>query len=240
MRGVTRQAVLGLGGATIATLAGCSGGSGSPTETATATGTETTTMATQPSSLSIENVHFCREQPTGYRQYTEQPGATYEPGDIVWVYFEPSTVGTEPAGEGERRFSYELTWTVRGPEGEEIDTITRTIDQTALESADFSDVFLTLSFDPPMDFAPGTHRMEIDIRDAIAGTEASTAVEFAVERELSRTDGSFGIPEIVFTTDEANGYDDYTRQPDAEYGPTESGITTRSTESTTRRPTAHF
>ena len=216
MRPVTRRSILAVGGATAATaLAGCSGGSN------TADGGTTTSppVGQSPDSLAVENLHVCAEKPTGYRQYTEQPDATYEPSETVWVYFEPSTVGTESAGEGEVRFAFEIEWTIHGPDGEAIDTLIRTAERTVPASADLSELYLWMDFAPTAGFDPGTHRTDLTVTDAVAGNTAKASVEFDVERPVKQAAGTFGIPEIVFTTDVARSYDDYERQPNAEYGP---------------------
>ncbi|WEL17289.1 hypothetical protein SVXHr_1115 [Halorhabdus sp. SVX81] len=251
MASYTRRTVLGFSAAAVAGLAGCGDDTASSTDTTTEPGgTPTPTpepTPTMPSSLAIEHVRFCTEQPTGYRQYTEQPGQTYTPDDVVWVYFEPSTVGTEPAGEGERRFAYELNWTIYTPDGDALDTITRTVERTVVESADFSEVFLVLNFSPSMAFEPGSHRVEINVRDTIAGNEASETATFDVEPALKQAT-AFEVPELVFTDGEATGYDEYTPQPDAEYGPTETvwyyyeihGMHYRETEDTIRTNVSIF
>lgn len=204
MDGLTRRSVLALSASTLTALAGCSSDSTSQDE-----GTTTTTEA-QPNSLEIENLHFCSEQPTGYREYQEQVDGEYDPGDVVWVYFEPSTVGSETAGEGEIRFAYDVTWTVYSPEGEEIDTLGDTVERTLPDSGDLSEVFLTVNFSPPMEFEPGTHRIEIEVEDKIAGTEATESAEFEVVTELSEGSAEeLSIDHIRFLEEAPSGYRDY-------------------------------
>lgn len=36
--------------------------------------------------LKISYIVFCSEEPQGYMEYTEQPEAPYETGDVVWIY----------------------------------------------------------------------------------------------------------------------------------------------------------
>ncbi|MEF8787126.1 MAG: hypothetical protein V5A45_14430 [Haloarculaceae archaeon] len=220
MNQVSRRYVLLVGGGAVAALAGCSGGGSGEGDGTTTVPTED--GDTQPSTLAIENSVLCAEQPTGYQNYTEQPEGTYDPGDVVWVYFEPTSVGTEPAGEGEIRFEYDLTWTVTAPDGEELGTMNESVSRTLADSADLSTVFLAVNFSPSMEFEEGTHTMEIEVTDTIADNTATETVEFSVDPGLEYTSGEFGIETFVFTEDEARGYDDYTPNPDAEYGPTET------------------
>lgn len=199
---LTRRSVLGAGIGAATALAGCS--------SEPSTGPTGTPTGTHPSSLSVERLRFCAEQPTGYRQYDEQPGATYAPGDVVWLYLEPSTVGTEPAGEGQVRFAFDATWTVYAPDGEELETFSDTVGRTVPESNDLSELFLTLNVSPSMPFDEGTHRVEIELEDTFAGTRATRSAEFEVS-------APFSIERIRFLEDEPAGYRQYTEQPDAEY-----------------------
>ena len=219
MDSLTRRSAIGVGAGVALSLAGCS--EEAESETSQTTDQPTVTTRTQPTSLGLENIQFCAEQPTGYRQYTNQPSDTYAPSDVVWVYLEPTTVGTEPADEGERRFAFELTWTIHAPDGSAIDTITRTAERSVAESADLSEVYLILNFSPPMEFEPGAYRLDIQVRDTIAGTETTDRVEFTVEQPLTQAQGTFSVPKFIFTDGEADGYNAYTRQPDGEYEPTD-------------------
>ena len=202
MESIYRRSVLLVGAGTLASMAGCSGGSegggdtnggDSDDATTTTTTTEQPDTTEQPTTLALENTHLCAEAPSGYQQYSEQPEGTYDPGDVVWVYFEPSTVGTK----------------------------SDTIDKTVPESADLSTVFLTVNFSPPTEFEGGGHTVEIEVTDAIAGTSASTSVDFEVDAGLQYTSGEYGIGTFAFTEEEASGYQEYTEKSEAEYGPTE-------------------
>jgi len=240
----TRRSLLIAGSGALAALAGCSGNGGAepsarstttsqpttvarttttsqPTTAARTTTTSQPTTAAQPGSLEIENPVLCAEQPTGYREYTRQPEGTYEPGDVVWLYFEPSTTGTESAGEGETRFEYDFTISTTGPDGENLGTVEDTASKTVPEGSDLSQVFLSASFSPPTEFEAGTHALEVEVTDTIAGNTAATTVEFEVESGLERAAGEFGFGRFVFIESQAQEYRDYDERPDGEYGPTE-------------------
>jgi hypothetical protein len=227
---ITRRSLLIAGSGALAALAGCSGNGESdggsetsPRSTTTSQPTTATRTATaaRPASLEIENPVLCAEQPAGYREYTSQPEATYEPGDIVWLYFEPSTTGTESAGEGELRFEYDFTVSVTGPDGENLGTVEDTASKTIPGGSDLSSVFLAANFSPPTEFEAGTHTLEVEVTDTIAGNTASTTVEFEVEFELERTAGELGFGRFVFIESQAREYRDYDEKPSGEYGPTE-------------------
>mgnify|MGYP000209175552 CR=1 FL=1 len=212
MDALPRRPFLVAGTGALVALAGCSGDG----DTAGGDGTPT-----RPASLEITNPVLCTERPTGYREYTEQPDGTYAPGDVVWLYFEPSTTGTEAAGEGERRFEYEFTISVTGPGGESIGTVEDTASKTVAASSDFSRVFLSASFTPPTSFEQGTHTLTVTVTDTVAENTASTTVEFEVERDLERTAGEFGFGRFAFTENKVQSYREYQERTDAEYGTTE-------------------
>lgn len=230
MSTLTRRSLLIVGTGALVALAGCSGdgGSGGGTETTTQSTTTTrpttttqSTTSAQPPSLEIENPVLCTERPTGYREYAEQPEDTYEPDDVVWLYFEPSTTGTESAGEGEIRFEYDFTINVTGPSGESLGTVEDTASKTIPEGSDLSTVFLSASFSPPTEFEAGTHALEVEVTDTIAGNTAATTVEFGVESAFEQAAGEFGFGRFAFTENQAREYRDYDEKPNAEYGPTD-------------------
>ena len=204
----------------IAALAGCGGSGDGATPTATPQSTPTTTG--HPESLALEHLRLCTERPTGYREYTAQPEQTYDPGDVVWVYFEPTTTATEPAGEGELRFEYAFVISVTGPEGEELGTVEDTAGKTVPEGADLSTIFLSASFSPPTEFEAGAHTLTVDVTDTIADTTATATAEFEVESPIESTAGDFGFGEFAFTESEARGYRDYDERSPPEFGPTET------------------
>lgn len=206
----------------MATLAGCSGGDGGPSEDTETTSESTTTTTTHPSALEIENPILCAEAPTGYQEYTEQSERTYEPGDVIWVYFEPSTVGTESAGEGEIRFEYDFTISAIDPAGENLGAVEDEASKTIPEGADLSTVFLAVNYSPPMEFEEGTHALELEVTDVIAGNTATESIEFEIDSGLEYTTGDFGFGEFAFTESEARDYQDYDERSPAEYGPSET------------------
>lgn len=217
MSTLSRRTLLALGATTVtASFAGCSG------EPEDDDGEQTTPEPTTTESFAIEHLRLCSERPGGYREYTEQPDSTYEPGDVVWIYLEPTPVGTESADAGEVSFSFDATWTVTDPAGEEMATLSDTISRTVSESADLSTVYLTLDVSPSQEFEAGTYEVDIEIEDTIAGTSATETLEFTVESAVEQAEGTFSIPEIVFTDGEATDYQDYTEQPNAEYGPNDT------------------
>lgn len=219
---ITRRSLLIAGAGTLAAMAGCSGDDGVPSGETETTAEPTTSTPEQPTTLEIENPVLCSEKPTGYREYTEQPNGTYDPGDVIWVYFEPSKTGTESAGDGEIKFNYDFTISVTDPDGENLGTIEDSAGRTVPEGADLSNVFLFASYSPPTEFVAGTHTLELEVTDTIANNTATESIEFEVDSGLEYTSGEFGIGRFVFTESEARDYRDYDENPEAEYGPTDT------------------
>ena len=217
MSNLTRRSLLLAGTGAIAAIAGCSSSS-DPESNATPAPTTTE----QPTTLELDHLRLCREGPSGYREYTEQPADTYDPGDVVWVYLEPSTVGTEPAGEGELRFEYDMEWTVVTPAGKRLRSNRDTAEKEIPETADLSTVFLTLNFSPPTEFEPGEHTIEIEVTDTIAHNTATESIDFEVESALEYATGDFGFGEFAFTEAEARDYRDYDERSPPEYEPSET------------------
>ena len=143
MTTLSRRTLLALGATTVtASIAGCSG------EPEDGDDEQTTPEPTTTEPFTLEHLRLCAERPAGYREYTEQPDSTYAPGDVVWIYLEPTPVGSESADAGEVTFSFDATWTVTDPTGEEMATLSDTISRTVSESADLSTVYLSLDVSP--------------------------------------------------------------------------------------------
>lgn len=225
MTAITRRSLLTVGAGLVVGTAGCLGGADDPAgetdTTPTTQGTRSDTATrTGPDSLSVGHVRLCAEEPTGYREYVEQPDTTYEPDDVVWVYLEPSTVGTEPAGSGERRFSFDVSWTVFGPDGAPVETLSESIEREVPESHDLSELFLTVSFSPPTAFEAGEHRLQIELQDTITGAETVDSVPFQVADGDGQTGSrEFALDHLRFLDSEPTGYREYSELEEATYEP---------------------
>jgi hypothetical protein len=225
----TRRTVVAGTVATATAIAGCSsipleGTSGTDDGRPSESGRRPdATSAHTPPSLTIDTVTFCADAPSGYDDYEEQPAKTYRPDDVVWLYLEPSTVGTEPAGDGQVRFALDVTWTVYGPDGDEMKTFTDTAERTVPESTGEQAVFLSLSVVPPERFEPGTHRVEVEVTDTIADNRARTTASFDVERpRTTNPEQGLAIEHLRFLAEEPTGYRAYTTVEDATYETTET------------------
>lgn len=68
--------------------------------------------------LRISNIVFCSEEPEGYMNYTEQPEATYKPGDTVWIYMNFKGVKYNPNLDGTKEMWITEHLTLKAPNGD--------------------------------------------------------------------------------------------------------------------------
>lgn len=176
-RTIVRGMGLGLAGA----LAGCggTGGDGATTETATGTPTETP----PPDPLSIDHTRFVTGRPEGYRQYTRVSDTTYQSGETIWIYFEPSGVDTEPTGNDQVEISLMTTLTVRRPDGSKLKTLSQDVSETFASDSNFDELFLFWNVNPDKGLPTGEYSGEISVTDEVADQTAETTVSFRLESQ---------------------------------------------------------
>lgn len=129
--------------------------------------------------LGIDHVRLVDGQPAGYRQYAEQPEATYDTADLVWIYYEPENLSAEDAGSGEVEIDITIELTVTGPDGDTEhfdDVINQTIDEE-----DFDELFLTWNFRPEEPVATGEYTAEFSVTDEHTGQQADAETSFHIE-----------------------------------------------------------
>ena len=67
--------------------------------------------------FSISNLVFCSEKSKSYMDYVEQPGATYKPGDVVWIYMNLDGLKLNPNSDGANEMWIGLYVTLKSPNG---------------------------------------------------------------------------------------------------------------------------
>lgn len=144
-------------------------GTDSPDETPT---------STRP--LLIENAKFITDRPAGFRQYTEVSDTRYATDETIWVYFEPKGVGTEPADEGQVRFSLTTSLTIVDPDGNEIHSQSKDVGRTVAEDRDLSELFLFWEFDLPDSAPEGGYTARVGVTDTIRGGSTEQRLRFTV------------------------------------------------------------
>jgi hypothetical protein len=129
--------------------------------------------------LAIKHIRFVEDRPLAYRDYTEVPDATYERGEIVWIYFEGSNVTTEDAGDGQVQLDVTLEMDVTNPNGK-MHSFTEEVDQPIAESM-VEEQFYFWNFNPEAPASTGDYTVELRLTDDVTGDTADAEVTFTVE-----------------------------------------------------------
>lgn len=198
------------GAAAASAVAGCSGSSD-------AGDVDSTTTDSGP--FGVTDLVFVAEKPTGYDEYEEQPDATYEPGEVVWLYYNLENVGTESTGEGEARMHLSQSVTVTGPSGETLMEDTNEVEQEVPEASAAEGLYFYNNVTLPGDVAGGEYELAFEMTDEIGGGTVSESATFVVDAPPKQVsaDGQFGVSNGAFCREEPTGYRQYVEQPDATY-----------------------
>lgn len=167
------------------------------------------------SSLSITNIAFTDGEPSGYRAFEELTSTTFEQTDVVWLYFEPQGFERESVGDGEVEVDIEMSFSVTGPDGEELVSDTDTFARTAPEDGSI-DAYFAGNFQPPIPAPGGEYTATLSVTDRIADAEAEETTTFTVEagEELA-------IENTTFLAEQPRGYRDFDTVPDDTYDVTD-------------------
>lgn len=168
------------------------------------------------SDLGIEHVRFLSEEPAGYRDYTEVEDDSYEPGELVWIYFEPVGLSTTDAGDGAAEIDFRMELEVTDPAGEQFDfddDVTREIPDGAVDEQ-----YLYWSFTPPSPITTGEYTAELSLVDEIADESVQQATTFTIGEELPVTPADeLSIEHVRRVATEPTGYRDYQLVEDGIY-----------------------
>lgn len=167
------------------------------------------------SSLTVTNIAFSDGEPLGYRDFEEIENTTFEQSDVVWVYFEPAGFERDSIGGGEAEVDIEMSFSVTGPDGEELVSDTDTLARTAPEDGSV-DAFFVGNFQPPIPAPGGEYTVTLTVTDRIADAEAEETTTFTVEagEELA-------IENVTFIADQPRGYRDFDTVSDDTYDVTD-------------------
>lgn len=137
-------------------------------------------VATTAAGLEIADVVYCAEQPDGYDDYETQPDATYEVGDVIWIYVDVRNIATEDVGGGEVAVHVAEDLTVRDSDDETVLDEELTIDQNFPEGFDRETFFIVNNVTLPMSAGSGDYTTRIALRDQVSGNSASTTAAFSL------------------------------------------------------------
>jgi len=167
----TRRTVLSGGGtALVATLAGCSFGSGSDS-------------SEDSEAFGVSNLVFAASEPAGYMDYQEQPDATYDVEDTVWVYVNVDGVTTEAREDGRKRIWVSETLTLTDPTGETLidDEVVVNSDREWDAEFDPAKLFLKNDVTLPANAAAGDYTVDVAVTDELGDETAATSGTFTAE-----------------------------------------------------------
>lgn len=132
--------------------------------------------------LGLSNLVFAAEEPGGYMDYEEQPDATYDADDTVWVYVNVDGVSSEENDDGTREVWIVEHLTVTDPAGETI------LDEEVLNSHrnwsaddDLDKLFLANDVTLPRGAESGEYTIEVSLEDRLAEETATISGNFQVE-----------------------------------------------------------
>lgn len=193
-----RDVLRGAGAAVTILVAGCGGDGGTTTPTSEGTTTEmptsggtSTETPTTPESLAIEHVRFVTDRPRGYRQYTRTEDTTFGADETIWLYFEPTGVASERAGESTVRFSVVTTLTILGPDGGEVDTLSEEVTRTIDAKRDLSELFLFWQFDLPSGVPAGEYTARITVTDTLTDRSSTRTTLFTITETVTATESEY-------------------------------------------------
>lgn len=133
--------------------------------------------------LAISNIVFCSERPAGYMDYKEQPDATFEPGDVAWIYLNLEGVSYNVNQDGTKEIWLKLHLTLKSPEGEVLlDEDLYNEHKNFEEKYNLDELFLRVNINTTEELAEGKYIVEAVLRDEIADKEAPASSSFYLKK----------------------------------------------------------
>ncbi len=132
--------------------------------------------------LSISNVVFCSEHPTGYREYKEQPDATYNPGDMVWIYMNINNNYYNPNSDGTNEIWITENLTLLDSQGEILIPNQEFLNehQNYPEDLNPENLWIYNNIPTSTDIDPGYYTVQIVVKDKLAGATATASSTFRI------------------------------------------------------------
>ncbi len=132
--------------------------------------------------LSVTNLVFCSEQPTDYREYKEQPDATYNPGDMVWIYMNINNNHYNPNNDGTNEIWITENLTLLNSQGEILIPSQEFLNEHQNYPEDLNPEHLWIYNNIPTstDIDPGYYTVQIVVTDKLAGATATASSTFRI------------------------------------------------------------
>jgi hypothetical protein len=132
--------------------------------------------------LGLSNIVFCSERPKGYMNYEEQPNATFEPGDVIWIYFNLDGVKYNVNQDKTKEVWLKLHLTLKSPEGAILlDEDLYNEHKNFEEEYNLDELFLRVNINTTEELAEGKYIVEATLRDELTDKEATASSSFWLE-----------------------------------------------------------
>lgn len=133
--------------------------------------------------LGLSNIVFCSERPKGYMDYEEQPDATFEPGDVVWIYFNLDGLKYNLNQDNTKEVWLKLHLTLKSPEGVVLlDEDLYNEHKNFEEKYNVDELFLRVNINTTKELAEGKYIAEATLRDELADKEAPASSSFWLKK----------------------------------------------------------
>lgn len=131
--------------------------------------------------LRINNIVFCSENPKSYMDYNEQLDATYQPGDVVWIYMNLEYIEYNPNPDGTNEIWVSGNLTLKAPDGDILlSEEVMNEHQNLPEEIDPNLYFLAIQITTPPQIAEGMYTVEIIAIDKLSNNTATTTTNFRI------------------------------------------------------------
>ena len=132
--------------------------------------------------FSISNLVFCSEESKSYMVYAEQPGATYKPGDTVWIYMNLEGIKLNPNPDGTSDMYIRTYITLKAPNGD----ILLNEEASGVHKAVYmkqNETFLDAYINTTPQMTEGKYTVEIIVTDIIGNRTARASDCFILNNE---------------------------------------------------------
>jgi flagellar basal body-associated protein FliL len=133
--------------------------------------------------LGLSNIVFCSRRPNGYMDYEEQPDATFEPGDVVWVYYNLDGVKYNINQDDTKEVWLKLHLTLKSPEGVVLlDEDLYNEHKNFGEEYNLEELFLRVNINTTEELSEGKYIAESTLRDELADKDATASTSFWLKK----------------------------------------------------------
>ena len=116
-------------------------------------------------------------------KYKEQPEATYKPGKTVWIYMNLDGVSHNPNPDGTKEVWIKLHLKVKAPNGDVLlDQDLYNEHKNYQKEFNPGEMFFKVNLNTVSGMAEGRYTVELDLKDNLAGKQASASSIFTLKK----------------------------------------------------------